>query len=152
MGVLNSSGVLRKVHSFILRFKAPTCLLGVTKIMCEAPLFFIEKMDILYIQPMVMFCLATTLCECGGTLNVVVRLEFFFVPLVVPHLVSNANHITKMFKVHPKFWHVIMAKLHDLPMQLAIKWASVILSVMVVHNEEKKFNYGGHWPISFDPI
>jgi hypothetical protein len=35
--------------------------------MCETPLFYIEIMTILDIQAIVMFRLATTLCECGGT-------------------------------------------------------------------------------------
>ncbi len=95
IGLLNSNGVLKRVHNFIPRFKAPTCLLGVTKAMCEAPLFSTETMAILDIQPIVMFRLATTLCECGRTPNVVVKSEDTFVPPIVPHLVSKANHITK---------------------------------------------------------
>jgi hypothetical protein len=83
--------------------------------MCEAPLFSTKTTAILNIQPIVMFHLATTLCECGGTPNVVVKLEDTFVPPIVPHLVSKANHITKVSKVQPKSWHVAMPKLHDLP-------------------------------------
>ncbi len=114
MGMLNFSEVLSKVHFFIPRSKAPTCLLRVTKAMCEAPLFSIETMAILYIQ-IVMFHLAIALCEYGGTPDVVVRLENTFVPLIVPHLISKANCITKVFKVQPESWHVVVAKLHDLP-------------------------------------
>jgi hypothetical protein len=43
-------------------------------------------------------------------------------------------------KVQPKFWHATMAKLHNLPMQLAIDRANVILCVVVVHNEEGIFS------------
>jgi len=40
-----------------------------------------------------MFQLVATLCENGGTLNVMVRSKNIFVILVVPHLVSKTNHI-----------------------------------------------------------
>jgi hypothetical protein len=99
-----------------------------------------------------MFRLVTTLCECGGTPNMVVTLEDTFVPFIILHLISHANCITKVSKVQPKSWHVVVAKLHDLPTQLAMDWANVILGVVVVHNEEGIFQLRGALPISFDPI
>jgi hypothetical protein len=80
-------------------------------------------------------CLATTLCENGGTSYVMVRLEDTFVPPTIPHQVSKTN-CTKVSKVQLESWHVAMAKLHDLLARLAINRASVILGVVVVHNEE----------------
>jgi hypothetical protein len=38
-----------------------------------------------------MFQLATTLCENGGTLEVMVRSEDTFVPFAIPHLIFEAN-------------------------------------------------------------
>jgi hypothetical protein len=46
-----------------------------------------------------MFCLTTTLCESGGTLDVVIRLEDYFVPPIVPHSISEANRNMEVFKV-----------------------------------------------------
>jgi hypothetical protein len=65
------------------------------------------------IQPIVEFHLVATLCDNGGTLNVMVRSEDTFVFLVVPHLVFEANR-TKVSKVQPESWHVTMTKFHDL--------------------------------------
>jgi hypothetical protein len=48
---------------------------------------------------MTMFCLMTTLCESGGTPDVVVRLEDSFVPPIVPHLISEANRNMEVSKV-----------------------------------------------------
>jgi len=45
-----------------------------------------------------MFCLATTLCENGGTLEMMVRLEDTFVPHAIPHPVFQANY-TEVSKV-----------------------------------------------------
>jgi hypothetical protein len=86
-----------------------------------------------------MFHLAATLCENGGTLDVMVRLEDIFVLHVVPHLVFKAN-CSEVTKVQLEFWHVAMAKLHDLLAWLIIdQIANVILGVMVVHDEEGMF-------------
>jgi hypothetical protein len=57
-----------------------------------------------------MFCLVATLCENGGTLEMMVRLEDTFVPHVVPHPISKPNY-TEVFMVQPKSWHVAMVKL-----------------------------------------
>ncbi len=81
-------GVTRKISSSILKSKAPTSLIGVAKVVCQAPLFFAKTLAILGIQPTTMFRLAATLCENGGTLEVMVRLEDTFVPHAIPHLVS----------------------------------------------------------------
>jgi hypothetical protein len=43
-----------------------------------------------------------------------VRLEDISIPTIIPQQVFKANHII-MWKVHPKFWHVIMVKLHEFP-------------------------------------
>ncbi len=59
-----------------------------------------------------MFCLATTLCENGGMLEMMVRSEDIFVPHVVPHPIFEPNCM-KVSKVPYKSWHVVMAKLHD---------------------------------------
>jgi hypothetical protein len=103
--------------------------------MCEAPLFLIETMAISGIEPMVVFRIATTLYESGGTPDVVVRSKDIFVPPIVPHIVYEANCTTKVSKVQPESWHVGMAKLHDFLMQPTIDQTSVIFCVVVVHNE-----------------
>jgi len=59
-------------------------------------------------------CLVVTFCENSGTLDVMVRSKDTFVPLVLPHPVSEANHL-KVSKVQLESWHVAMAKFHDLP-------------------------------------
>jgi hypothetical protein len=82
------------------------------------------------IQPTIVFRLVATLCENGGTPKVMVRLEDIFVPSIIPHLVFETNR-TKESKV----WHVVMAKLHDLPKQPTINRTNVIFGVVVVHNE-----------------
>jgi hypothetical protein len=46
--------------------------------------------------------------------------RIFFVPPIVSHPNFEVNLTTKVSKVQPKSWHAIMAKFHDLPMQLAI--------------------------------
>jgi hypothetical protein len=51
MGVSTSSGVSKKMPSFIPRVKEPTSLMGVAKTMCQAPLFFAKTLAILNIQP-----------------------------------------------------------------------------------------------------
>jgi hypothetical protein len=45
------------------------------------------------IQPLVVFYLATTLCENGGTPKVMVRSKNIFVPFEVPHPVSEVNRM-----------------------------------------------------------
>ncbi len=66
-----------------------------------------------------MLCLVTTLCENGGMQEIMVKLEDIFVPHVVPHPIFEPN-CTKVSKVQPKSWHVVMAKFHDLSTWLAI--------------------------------
>jgi hypothetical protein len=44
---------------------------------------FIKTLAILSIQLVTMFCLATTLCESDGILDVVVRFEDIFVAIIV---------------------------------------------------------------------
>jgi len=61
--------------------------MGAAKEMCHAPLFSAKTLAILGIQPTTMFRLTTTLCENGGTLEVMVRLEDTFVAHAIPHLV-----------------------------------------------------------------
>jgi len=51
MGVSTSSGVSKKMPSFIPRFKEPTSLMGVAKTMCQAPLFFAKTLAILNVPP-----------------------------------------------------------------------------------------------------
>ncbi len=123
------------MFSFNYRSKAPTSLMGVAKVMCQTPLFSTKTLAISSIQLAFVFRLTTTLCENGGTLEVMVRLEDTFVLFAIPHLVFEANCI-EVYKVQPKCWHVAMAKLHDLPAQPAIDQTSVIPKVVVVHNEE----------------
>jgi hypothetical protein len=77
-------------------------------------LFSTKTLAISGIQPTTVFCLMATLCENGGTLEVMVRSKDTFVPFAVPHPVPEANH-TKVSKVQLESWHVAMAKLHDLP-------------------------------------
>jgi hypothetical protein len=72
--------------------------MGMTKIVCYAPLFSGETMAISSIQPMVLFCLSATLCENGGTLDVMVRSEDIFIPLIVPHPIFKAYYL-KVSKV-----------------------------------------------------
>ncbi len=59
-GVLTTNGVSKRLFGSILKFKAPTCLLGAAKTMCEASLFFTETMVILGIQVATMFHLVAT--------------------------------------------------------------------------------------------
>ncbi len=111
----------------------------------------IETMAISNIQPMTVFCLVTTVCESGGTLDVVVKLKDVFIPPIVPHLISKANHTMKVSKVQPKSWHAVVAKLHDLLMWPTIDRAIVIPSVVVLHKEEGIFKLKGastcqYWP------
>ncbi len=103
--------------------------------MCQAPLFYVETLAILGIQPIAVFHLATTLCENGGTLEMMVKSEDTFVPLIVPHPISQTNRI-EVSKVQLEFWHVVMAKLHDLLARPTIDQTNVIHGVVVVHNEE----------------
>jgi len=86
----------------------------------------------------------TTLCENEGTSNVVVRLKDIFVPFTFPQQAFKTNPM-EVSNVQPKSWHATVAKLHNLPKQLIIDWANVIISVVVVHNEEKKNSWKGHW-------
>jgi hypothetical protein len=86
-----------------------------------------------------------TLCESGGTLDLVVRLEDAFVPPIVPHLVYEVNCTTEVSKVRPKSWHAPMAKLHDLPMWPTIDRAGVIHGVVFLHYEEGVFQLMRAW-------
>ncbi len=128
-------GMSRKALSFIPRSKAPISLMGVAKTMCEAPLFSTKTLANLGIQLTTVFHLVATLCENGGTLEIMVRSKDTFLPHVVPHPIFETNRI-EMFKVQPKSWHVIMAKLHDLPTWPTIDRTNIIPRVVVVHNEE----------------
>jgi hypothetical protein len=60
MGVSTFYGVSRMVPSSIYKSKAPTCLLGVTKVVCHAPLFSINTLVISSIESTIMFRLAAT--------------------------------------------------------------------------------------------
>jgi hypothetical protein len=71
-------------------------------------------LTILSIQPIAVLCLVVTFCENSGTLDVMVRSNDIFVPLVVPHPIYEANHL-KVSKAQLESWHVAMAKFHDLP-------------------------------------
>jgi hypothetical protein len=73
-------------------------LMGAAKVMCQAPLFSTKTLAILGIQATTMFRLVATLCENGGALEVMVRLEDTFVAHGIPHLVCQAN-CTKVSKV-----------------------------------------------------
>ncbi len=84
MGVSTFSGVLRKVPIYIPRSKAPTSLMGATKGMCQATLFFAMTLAISSIQLAIVFHLVATLCENGGTSNVIVKSKDTFVLLVIP--------------------------------------------------------------------
>ncbi len=65
--------------------------MGAAKVMCQTPLFSAKTLAISSIQLAFMFHLTTTLCENGGTLEVMVRLEDTFVTFEIPHLVFEAN-------------------------------------------------------------
>ncbi len=56
----------------------------------SSTLFSIETLAITGIQPIAMFHLAATLCENGGTSDVMVRLEDTFVPPTIPHQDSKS--------------------------------------------------------------
>ncbi len=112
MGLSTSSGLPRRVPSYIPRSKSPTSLMGMTKAVCQTPLFSIETLTILGIQQAVVFHLAATLCENGKITNVVFKMDIF-VPPTSPHIVCEANH-SKIPKVQPESQHVAMVKLHDL--------------------------------------
>ncbi len=103
IGALIFSAVSRKVPSSILRPKAPISLMGATKTVCQAPLLFIKTLNILGIQPIVVFHLVVTLCENGGTSNVMFRPKNTFVLSIVPHLVFEVNR-TKVSKVQLESW------------------------------------------------
>jgi hypothetical protein len=70
--------------------------------MCETPLFSTKIMAISGIQPMVLFHLVATLCENGGTPDVVVRSEDAFRPPIISHPIFEANRTMEVFKVQPK--------------------------------------------------
>jgi hypothetical protein len=72
--------------------------MGVGKGVCQAPLFFAKTLAISGIQKIVVFRLVATLCENGGTSNVMVRSEDIFVPSGAPHLVFETNRM-KVSKV-----------------------------------------------------
>ncbi len=76
-----------------------------------------------------------TLCENGGTSDVMVKSKDTFVPLVVPHPISRANHM-EVSKVEPKSWHAIVVKFHDLLEHATIDQINVTPRVVVVHDEE----------------
>jgi hypothetical protein len=67
--------------------------MGAIEAMCQTPLFFVLTLAISSIQPLVVFYLATTLCENGGTPKVMVRSKNIFVPFEVPHPVSEVNRM-----------------------------------------------------------
>ncbi len=60
-----------------------------------------------------MFCFVATLCENGGTLDVMVRSKDIFVPPTDLHSFFEVNCM-EVSEVQPKYWHAAMAKLHDL--------------------------------------
>jgi hypothetical protein len=74
----------RKLPSFIPKLKAPISLMGVAKVVCQAPLSFVETLAILITQPTTIVCLVATLCENGGTPQVMVRSEDFCVSYSSP--------------------------------------------------------------------
>ncbi len=91
----------KKVSNSIPKSKEPTSLMGVANAVCQTSLFPTKTLAISSIQATTVFPLAATLCENGGTLKVMVRLEDIFVLLVIPHLVSKVN-CTEVSKVQPK--------------------------------------------------
>jgi hypothetical protein len=91
-----------------------------------------------------------TLCENGGTLDVMVKLEDTFVLLIVSHLVFEANRM-KVSKIQHKFWHTTMAKLRDLPTHSTIDRINVIHEVMVMHNEKGMFELRGALTCQYQP-
>jgi len=60
MGASTFYGVSRMVPNSIYKFKALTCLLRVTKVVCHAPLFSINTLVISSIGSTIMFCLVAT--------------------------------------------------------------------------------------------
>jgi hypothetical protein len=116
--------------------------MGLAKTIYQAPFFFVKTLAISSIQPIAMFHLAATLCENGGTLKVMVRLEDIFVPLAIPRPISKVNRM-EVSKVQLEFWHVAMTKLHDFPTRPTINQTNVILGVVVVHNEERMVQLKG---------
>jgi hypothetical protein len=66
--------------------------------MCQAPVFYVKTLAISNIQLVIVFHLVATLCDNGGTSNVMVRSENIFVLLIVPHPISKANYM-KVSKV-----------------------------------------------------
>jgi hypothetical protein len=108
-------------------------VLGATKTY-QATLFFAKTLAIPCIQPMAMFCLTRTLFENMGTLDVV--------GIIVLQQVLEVNRI-EICKVHLESWHVVMTKFRDLPMWPTIEQASVVSSVVVMHNEEGVFRFRG---------
>jgi len=126
--------------------------MGVAKTMGQTPLFSIKTLAFLGIQPSIVFHLVATLCENGGTLEVMVRSKDTFVLHIVPHPIFEANRM-EVLKVQLESWHVVMAKLHDLLAWRTIDRASVILRVVVVHNEEGMVQLRGastcqYWPLN----
>jgi hypothetical protein len=98
IGALTSGEMSRKMPSSFLRSKTLISLMGASKAMCQAPLFFVKILAISSIQPVAVFHLVATLCENGGTPKVMVRSKDTFVPPTVPHLIFEANHME-----HPRF-------------------------------------------------
>ncbi len=72
IGVSTIGGMLRKLPSSIPRSKAPTSLMEVANVVCQAPLFSAKTLAISSIQPVAVFFLVATLYENGGTPKVMV--------------------------------------------------------------------------------
>jgi hypothetical protein len=75
--------------------------MGATKAVCQAPFVFAETLAISGIQPIIGFFFAATLCENGGTSDVMVRSKDIFAPTIVPHLISEVDR-TEVSKVQPE--------------------------------------------------
>lgn len=87
------------MRNSVSRLKGPTNSLGATKMVCQTPLFSIDTLAILKIQPTTVVHLVTTLCESGPrTLDVVVRSKNTYAPPIVPRPNFEASH-PKMCKI-----------------------------------------------------
>jgi hypothetical protein len=80
--------ISRKITNSTFGRKAPNSLLEVATIMYQTPIFSIETFIILSIQIAIMFCLASTLCENGGILKIML---FISILIPMPQHVSKAK-------------------------------------------------------------
>jgi len=144
----------------------PNSVLGVTKLVCQTPLFFATTLVMFDFQPTVVFQMAATLCDGVDTLRMVATLVedsqvVFSQPQVNETHIINilVNHLLVDLPMGPPFdglsvdrisidqppimvvppWHVVITKFQELLTHPPIDQTGVILDVMGLQNHEGVF-------------